>query len=221
MTLNASSNERIIGIVEDCIQHLIEDFRKHPERYNTENDVVCNFYLQMRTEFSKDDSPTIRSIGPSLIHTEFPTPFRCKMGDGNFTHANDDERTESGKKYKRGHFDIVILNPSSVARFENRLLRSQDYESYKENVAPHLDRNDPLILYGIEFGYEREPLTGNGAKMCNKKAIQDHDKLDEAMKIPGFMEKRKTVVFAQPRGAEERQTLLELKNREGVELVIF
>lgn len=213
--------DRVTEIVEICLQKIRDDFGEHTERYYTENDVVCNFYLQLRTEFSEDCSKSIREAGPSVIHMEFPTPFRCNMKGGNFAMAKDDERTGGGKKYKRGHFDVVVFNPASIARFNEQLLRSQNYESYQSEIAPRLNEDDPLILYGIEFGYDREPLTMNGARRCNKKAIQDHDKLNEAMKIPGFMKKRRTMTFAKPRSKKEKQVLLELNDREGIELVMF
>lgn len=214
-------NNRIIRIVEMSLREIRDDFMKHPERFYTESDIVCGFYLSLRTGLSRDSSTSVSAAGPSIIHTEFPTPFRCKMKDVTFTRARDDERTEKGRKFKRGHFDVIVLNPSSVKRFQKRALRGQDYSCYLEEIAPHLEKDDPLILYGVEFGYDREPLSRNGARVCVKKAIQDHDKLDEAMNIPGFMRKRKTMIFATLRNPEDMRTLSALEKREGIELVMF
>ena len=62
------------------------------------------------------------------------------------------------KKYQRGHYDMVILNPDFIKDHSYEVIKAQNYELYKEQVLSNMDRFKPVILYGLEFMYRREPL---------------------------------------------------------------
>jgi len=61
------------------------------------------------------DSQTSRdSYKTNLVHDEYPTPFRCDMRKYDFRVTSDQERTQRGGLYKRGHHDLVISNPEFI-----------------------------------------------------------------------------------------------------------
>jgi hypothetical protein len=136
----------------------------------------------------------------NIFHTEYPTPFRCDMHDSYFEVKGEDDRTPLGNKYRRGHYDVVILNPLIIKQLPLEDLRFQNFTLFKNNVLPMINSDNPMIIYGLEFLYERGYMTENGADNFIGKILQDHKKLDESTHIKGldnirFLDKHKTVAF--------------------------
>ena len=197
------SHQSIIEATNESIELLCNEFRSHPTLFFTENDIVCYFYRLLQEKLpvlkvkDKDD------CGHFLIHTEYPTPFRCNMGNGTFKVVEDDIRTEKGGKYKRGHYDLIILNPDFIKHYSYEVLKAQNYELYKREVLSGNNSYGPTILYGIEFMFSRDPLKFSRGKDKEKgidefvkKVIQDADKLLASKNnMVGFMGQVKMFTF--------------------------
>ncbi len=191
--------EEIYKEVDKSIEVLRDEFQRHPTLFFTENDLVCYFYsiLQKKVPFCNDKDDHKHT----LIHMEYPTPFRCDMSNNKFELKDDDVRTENGRKYKRGHYDIVILNPDFIKQYSYEVIKAQNYDLYKVQVLSKIDSYSPIILYGIEFMFIRDPLKYSrekdkekGIKEFVAKVKQDANKL-LVSKNKGFMDRAKMLTF--------------------------
>lgn len=206
-------NKLIIDAVDKSIEELCWEFRAHPTLYYTENDIMCYFYIILQRNLPISKAHDRYGYEHFLVHREYPTPFRCDMSASNFEMKNDDARTPKGGKYQRGHYDIVILNPDFIAQFTYDVIKAQDYESYKDHVIPNLDRNNPVVLYGVEFMYSRDPLKFSRGQNREKgidefvaRIKQDANKLVASKKIAGFMDHIKMLTFV--KGSPEEICML-------------
>lgn len=194
-------HQSIIEAVDESIDALCSEFRSRPTLFFTENDIVCHFYGILHQRLSKPKALDKDGHEHCLVHREYPTPFRCDMSDGKFEVKDDDARTEKGGKYRRGHYDIVVLNPDFVGRHSYDVIRGQDYQLYKDEVVSKIDSYGPVVLYGLEFTYRRDPLRYSRGR-DREKAIevfksrveQDADKL-LASRDRGFMDQMRMLTF--------------------------
>jgi hypothetical protein len=81
----------------------------------------------------------------SALHGEYPTPFRCSMADRSFRLADLESKAQ------RGHFDVVLLNPSAAAKCTFEVVRSQYYQLFTQALPelplPFLDCIIQIKLY--------------------------------------------------------------------------
>jgi len=73
-------------IVSSGIERIINDFQKHPHYYFTEEDVRWRLLREFENALAIDGANQITFSGgvTSVIHTEYPTPFRCSMSERRF-----------------------------------------------------------------------------------------------------------------------------------------
>jgi len=99
---------------ERVLSQLGLDFRETPRRFFTEHDLHSHLYhlvereLDARRELFYEAADGQRT---SVLHHEYPTPFRCDMSKHGFRIVEENERTGNKGLYRRGHYDLVILNP--------------------------------------------------------------------------------------------------------------
>jgi len=187
------NKEEIIKYVDDSIKETIKDFRLKADFFFTEDDIVCYLYHIL---FSKLNNYTFldnESKEHCLIHKEYPTPFKCDMKNSNFFVKNYDE------KFRRGHYDLVVLNPLFIENFNYNIIKAQNLRLFRENVISKI--NYPVILYGIEFMFNRDIIKKSkgideelSIKKYWKSIIQDTKKLKESYDR-GFIKRYKTLVF--------------------------
>jgi hypothetical protein len=193
----------IINLVDEAIEVVSSKYVSNPFKFYTENDLVCEFYQAFSQKMGTYDIADINGKAHNLVHTEYPTPFRCDMSGYNFEVKKDDELSPRGGKYSRGHYDVVILNPSLIRQLSREELRAQKYEVYKKNVLPKIRPGNPMVLYGLEFVLHRKQVNNsNSANLLSKIIMQDHKKLIESTNpllhtrpYNGFMLKYKTLAF--------------------------
>jgi hypothetical protein len=125
-------NSKIIEIVKSSIDDLCEEFKENSTFYFTEKDLVWKFYNIFSSKLG--DYIVLDKNGNKhrIFHTEYSTPFRCDMDKSKCKIVSDSDRKikdngENGGKFKRGRFDIVILNPLTIQQFSFEEIRSQDY----------------------------------------------------------------------------------------------
>jgi len=81
-----------------------------------------------------------------LVHQEYPTPFKCQMGDLRFEVLGDDSRG------KRGHYDLVLLNPWWVDKAPLQAIRNDNFALFRQHIRDRAEPQDPpLCLAGIEI----------------------------------------------------------------------
>ena len=196
------SHQSIIETVEKSIDLLCCKFHSHPTLFFTENDIVCYFYSVLQQNIPISKAIDKDGYEHCLIHREYPTPFRCDMGKSKFELKDDDTRTEKGGKYQRGHYDIVVLNPQFIRQHSYEVIKAQNYELYKDQALSKIESYNPVILYGIEFMFRRDPLKYSRGKNKEKginefiaKVTQDADKLLASKNMKGFMDRVKMLTF--------------------------
>jgi len=121
-------------------------FKSCPHCYFSEHDIHSSLNniiknelrkLGMETETTRDKCTT------SLVHHEYPTPFRCDMRRYNFRVKSDNEQTPRGGLYKRGRYDLVIFNPEFIRNHTLDVVTGKDYHKLHA-VLPKLNI-EPLI----------------------------------------------------------------------------
>jgi hypothetical protein len=222
------AHENTIGAVDQSIEALCKEFRTRPTLFYTEHDMVSYFYTILQRTLSM---ATVRDRDASehfLVHMEYPTPFRCDMEGGRFAIKGDDEQTPQGGLYRRGHYDIVVMNPGFIKEHSYELIKAQDYALYKKLVLPKLDRDNPAILYGLEFALRRDPFPllrereGKGRAVIDAfvaQVNQDAEKLVASQAMPGFMDCIKVLTFVKG-GADEVRTFLFKTLSERMEVLV-
>lgn len=195
-------HQYIINSVDKSIDSLISIFPSHPTLFYTENDLVCSFFAILKQNLPFYEAPDKEGFWHSLIHSQYPTPFRCDMTKGKFKVMDDDARTEKGTKYQRGHYDLVILNPDFIKQYTYEVINAQNYEKFKKEIRFESWKDNPIVLYGIEFMFSRAPLKWSRGQNNEKgienfisSILQDYNKLLAAKNIAGFAAKIKMLAF--------------------------
>lgn len=220
--------ETIFGAVDQSIEELCKEFRSRPTLFYNEHDMISFFYTILQRTLSM---ATVRDRDASehlLVHMGYPTPFRCDMGGGRFQIKGDDEQTPQGALYPRGHYAIVVMNPGFIKEHSYELIKAQDYALFKKLVLPKLDKDNPAILYGLEFVLRRDPFPmlqerdEKGRDLVNAFVAQvnkEAEKLAASQAIPGFMDRFKVLTFVKG-GADEVRTFLFKTLSERVEVLV-
>lgn len=163
--------------VNDGIEKTINDFQSHPHYYFTEEDVRWRLLREIENILAEDSSGQIPFSGgvTSVIHTEYPTPFRCSMSERRFMLLD-----VTNTKGQRGHFDIITLNPGTASQCDFETIRSQYYKAFceklKTNAVPL-----PFLDYVIELKLFRDlahPNRTESARQQAEYAMQAVSKLD-------------------------------------------
>ena len=105
-------------------QRTVETFQTCPHYFFTEHDIHSVLYNITNEELQlggvlEVETRDRRQV--TLVHHEYPTPFRCDMRGYGF-----DKKDE--KPYKRGHYDLVILNPNFVRNNGLDVVCGKDYQ---------------------------------------------------------------------------------------------
>ncbi|MGB9299928.1 MAG: hypothetical protein WCD51_04965, partial [Anaerolineae bacterium] len=150
----------------------------------------------------------------SLVHQEYPTPFKCQMGDLRF------EVLEDSSRGKRGHYDLVVLNPWWMDKAPPEAIRNSDFALFRQEIRDRAQPQDPpLCLVGIEICLVRvdRPRLADYSRIG-----QDYRKLLLSGTLASgwrFMDHRYMLVFSQhsqPHEAKWRQ-LVETSWQEDVD----
>jgi len=163
--------------IDNAVERVIQDFRKYPGCYFTEEDVRWRLMKEIEDALATlniNKHVKLKDGVTSLVHGEYPTPFRCAMGDRSFKLLPPESKGD------RGHFDIVVLNPVAASEYEFKVIRLQDYQLFRRNLqAPSL----PFLDCVIEIKLFRN-LASNRAKSTIQQAdnaVQAVDKIAAAL----------------------------------------
>lgn len=227
-----ATNEAICQGVEETIAVLADLFTRESTRFFTEADILCHFRRLLENILIRLGVATILDADGhphSLVHSEFPTPFRCDMGDKRFSVKTDEDRTPRHGKFQRGHYDVVVLSPGFVKQHTFARLKSQDFKEFQTQVLPTLTKEAAAILYGVELAYRRDEIKpspgvdkGRAARAFVAEVLQDANKLEASRSlVAGFMQHSVTLAFLKgttPAVLEEVHALL--ADRPDVRLIV-
>jgi hypothetical protein len=145
---------------EKALSKLEFAFRETPRRFFTEHDLHSHLYQLVERELDGRDALYFRTRDgqkTSLVHHEYPTPFRCDMSNHGFKRAEEAEVTSKGGRYKRGHYDLVILNPEFVRRYDLVTVAGKNYEQFRL-AKDKIDVTPLLWACEVVFGSHTEEL---------------------------------------------------------------
>jgi hypothetical protein len=210
--------------VEDTIEALAEKFKEAPTWFYTETDLVCWFVGDLNNRLGDGKSACDKyGLAHQLVHTEFPTPFRCDMRSGGFCIKKDDERTDNNGGFRRGHFDIVVLNPAFVASHTYHQLKAQDYAVFIKDVWDARQQGLSMLHYAVEFYFSRDPIASTAGSQRHITGIrQDAEKLKGARspEYEGFVAKTQHIAFLKGASGERRREIEEaIGSEEGIRTV--
>lgn len=101
--------------IEVCIQKLVSKFRDAPDFFYSESDMQCYLYhILYENPVLQRTYPTRDGFEMGLLHNEYRTYGK---------YMTEQKLLKKSEKGRRGHFDLVILDPDSVLR--EKLFRSK------------------------------------------------------------------------------------------------
>ena len=202
------------------INNLQVAFRECPQCYFSEHDIHSVLYhltqeqLKQHVETSQI---TLDGYNTSLVHHEYPTPFRCDMQGYKFRRAGEEERTPKGGLYKRGHYDLVILNPDFVKNNTLDIVCGKNYKKLRL-ILPRLSIQ--LLIWACEIIYF--PKIKKIPKNAIKTIKQDTLKIKETINC-NFCRIGSVHVFTShphKEATQLHQQIAQLAEREQVEITL-
>lgn len=174
------ADSQAIQKVDRALDTLCMEFHEAPGLFFTEHDIASRAYHLVQKELDYQQVRGLDGEKHYLVHHEYPTPFRCDMHGTSFTVVDDEARAPSGGKYKRGHYDLVVLNPEFIQHCRFDLLNGQNYEVLKRELPSLMVKlREAPICYGIEFIYNRKPFSPiEGVHRWYAEIRQDLEKLE-------------------------------------------
>ena len=174
--------------VSSGIEKIISDFQRRPHYYFTEEDLRWRLLREIENTLAVDGANQITFSGgvTSVIHTEYPTPFRCSMRERRFELLDIADR-----KGQRGHFDVVILNAKAAAKCDFETLRSQYYKALCDKLETGLVPL-PFLDYAIELKLFRDlahPNRTESAKQQAEYAVQAVEKIAVTLETTQYYSK--------------------------------
>jgi hypothetical protein len=217
---------KVINSFENAIDKLVAVFNKEQNNYFfTEKELHSYFYhLCLESNLSHRNY--------NLIHTEYPTPFKCK----NIDTTPYIKIVKKEAKNQRAHIDLILLNPNLIDYLLQN--RPSDYFKFISGIGEQLfskyidefyeiytefseKYNESILLYAIEFKYHRHSYSGT--KYPKKDLIRDIHKLKlinqfESMKNIPFCQNIKSLVFIGNRISESAIDVLSKVANENKEI---
>jgi len=207
------------NVKNTTIHRLIETFGQHPNHFFTEHDIHSVLYNIAREELQRNDvlmAKTSDRYEIALVHHEYPTPFRCSMKGYGFEIKDE-------KPYRRGHYDLVILNPEFVENTEREVVYGKDYQKFTsamQNVTV-----EPLIwACEVVFFPVVKKLPKNALKIIEQDALKVKDTLRHRVGRNLHFCKMGSVLVFTSHTAEEarelRQQIAKLSQKHKLEVTL-
>ena len=174
--------------------------KSNPDFFFTEKELHSYLY-----QLCLNDDTFHSDNGLSLIHAEYPTPFKCSMENHSF------EIKGIETKFIRGHIDMVLLNPNFIKWIfnqDNLKFKPMYYVTglggviFSDYIGDMIEKyeefytqtKETVLLSAVEFKYYKS--TASGTVTPIKNIYQDIMKL-EALKLLPKEYSPKRIPFAE------------------------
>jgi hypothetical protein len=135
MSTNDRGQELLIQL-ETALHRLVESFWDEPYHFFTEADAVAALQSWVaRRPGLAQILKTADGFETSLLHREYPTFFRFKKSDPS---------RRRGRPARRGHYDLILLDPAYVRYHDAETVINRDIEDRG-------DLSSPPLLAAVEF----------------------------------------------------------------------
>ena len=205
--------------ITDMIKHRIaEAFEACPYCFFTEHDIHSVLYNIASEELQLSgvlEEETSNGYPVSLVHHEYPTPFRCDMRGYGFEKKDE-------KPYRRGHYDLVIFNPDFLRNKELRVICGKNFEKF--NLAMEDVKVEPLIwACEVIFFPAVKMLPENALRIIDQDALKVKATLEHEVNCGRFCKTGSVLVFTS-HTAEEASSLKkeveELRQKHDIEVTL-
>jgi hypothetical protein len=117
--------------IERAIHQLVSEFLDEPYRFFTEADAVARFHELLEADPILNQRVTTENGHQiPIIHQEYPTFFR-------FDDKNPIARLPVSSKARRGHYDLVIMNPEFISAHTAETVKNRNYKFERiEGIQP-------------------------------------------------------------------------------------
>ncbi len=212
------SKSRWNDVKNKIISELQDIFRNYPQYYFSEHDIHSVLYHLTREQLKQhgeNSQTTLDGFETTLVHHKYLTPFRCDMQGYKFRRTHEEERTPKGGLYKRGHYDLVTLNPDFVKNNTLDIVCGKNYKKL-QLILPRLSIQ--LLIWACEIIYfpKIKKLPKNAIKIIE----QDTLKIKETEKC-NFCKIGSVHVFtshSHKETAQLQQQIAQLADREQIEI---
>ncbi len=143
--------------LECAIHELVREFLHEPYRFFTEADAVARFHQILEEDEELSQRVVSKDgISLSMIHQEYPTFFR-------FEDANPVAREDNNPKARRGHYDLVILEPRFIQAHAAEVVKNRDLANGR---IRHIQPFQAVIEFKLDDrGWSMEKTKGAVAEM--------------------------------------------------------
>ena len=200
------------------INNLQVAFRECPQCYFSEHDIHSVLYhltQEQLKQHGETSQVTLDGYNTSLVHHEYPTPFRCDMQGYKFRRAGEEERTPKGGLYKRGHYDLVILNPDFVKKQHTRHSMRKKLQKLRLTL-PRLSTQPLIWACEIIYFPKIKKIPKNAIKIIKQGTL----KIKETINC-NFCKIGSVYVFtshSHKEAAQLQQQIAQLAEREQIEI---
>jgi len=131
-----SERTLLLAELEATLQRLVERFLEAPYEFFTEADAVAAVQgiLPSQSELGVEHT-TADGFKTRLLHREYPTFFRFKKSD---------PRKRLGPPARRGHYDLVLLDPAWLRQHNSETAINRD-------INLRGDLSVPPLIAAVEF----------------------------------------------------------------------
>lgn len=183
--MSTSIGQELLVPLETALHRLVESFWEEPYRFFTEADAVAalQFWVAKRPKLAQVVH-TSDGFETGLLHREYPTFFRLSM---------DDPTERLGPPARRGHYDLVLIDPAYAQRHTAEIVTNRDIGNQGKGSSPPL-------LAAVEFKLFTRGW--NDAKVRDvKKAAR---KLQLALELPADVSAAYLCVFQRDVSTKQR-----------------
>lgn len=144
-----------------------EMFHDCPYYFFTERDIhslLCDIANEELRLDGVTETKTSDGYLVNLVHHEYPTPFRCDMKAYNFVKKDK-------PPYKRGHYDLVILNPVFVRRNNLDVVCAKDFDLF-ETEMQYVDTTPLIWVCEVIFFPRMKTIPNNAILQIRQDALK-------------------------------------------------
>jgi len=206
------------NMIDMIKQRTVEAFQACPYCFFTEHDIHSILYNIASEELQLSgvlEEETSDGYPVSLVHHEYPTPFRCDMRGYGFEKKDE-------KPYRRGHYDLVIFNPDFVRNKELRVVCGKNFEKF--NLAMENVKVEPLIwACEVIFFPVVKRLPENALRIIEQDALKVKATLEHEAGCGRFCKIVTVLVFTSHSAREAsnlRQQIVRLRKKHKLDIIL-
>jgi len=154
-------------VKDRIIRQIGEMFHDCPYYFFTERDIHSLLYDVANEELrlgGVTETKTSDGYLVNLVHHEYPTPFRCDMKAYSFVKKDK-------PPYKRGHYDLVILNPVFVRTNNLDVVCAKDFKVF-ETKMQYVDTTPLVWVCEVIFFPRVKTIPNNAILQIRQDALK-------------------------------------------------